>query len=463
MAFRTTQVAGRFFPDDKLLLKACVTDLLRQAEDAGRDVPSAPVAIITPHAGYDYCGALTAVAWQASRAAQPDRIAVISPAHGTPVSGVAVPSRHSAVALPGLRVRIDREACRALRRAGLARDDDQPFEAEHGIDTQLPFARSVHSGVPVVPVVVGDADITRVAQVVDALAALPGETLFVLSSDLSHHLPETDAQRRDVRTAGLIEIGQGGMLGSHDACGARVIAGFQTSRFGAGLRAVRLARTTSGRVTGSGDSVVGYGAWAIVSETAPALRDDLRAILLDVARRALVSRATRGTAPDVRVDSFATPLRGVMASFVTLERRGQLRGCTGTLVPFRPLVADVADNAVRAGFADPRFPALRPDELADLTLTVSALTVPRPMSAAPRDDVLAALQPGESGLIVTQGKARGVLLPSVWAALPEPNDFLSTLLRKAGLDPDAWPDDLRFHHFRAESFSAPPAAQAEAA
>ena len=453
MALRNTSVAGTFFPDDKPELKKLVSSLLSQAAAVPALVPEPPIAILAPHAGYAYSGALTAAAWQAVRDTAPARIAILSPSHHLRFAGLAVPDNHNGVALPGLRVRIDTEACAGLVKSGFATPNDDAFDREHGIDTQLPFARSVLSGVPVVPVVIGDAGPDQVAAVVDALAALQGRTLFVLSSDLSHYLTEDAAQKRDVRTAALIEAGHGAVLTSEDACGARAIAGFLASRTGLGCRPLRLGRYTSKKTTGQTDRVVGYGAWAFFGREASILNDALRAELLSVARKALAHAAARGRAPQVRVDSFAPPLRTVMASFVTLEQAGRLRGCIGSLAAVRPLVADVVTNAVKAGLEDPRFGPVTPDEVDALHLSVSVLTRPLKVAVDGRDDLLAHLVPGQTGAIVQDGNRRGVFLPTVWQSLPEPEAFLGGLMRKAGLAPDHWSDSLTVHLFRSESFS----------
>lgn len=444
---------GTFVPEDKKALKQTVMDLLSRSEKASALVPSVPLAILAPHAGLDYSGALAGAAWQMTANLKPDRIAILSPCHTASVQGLALPGDHNAIALPGLRVRIDREACSKLVKAKQAKRNDAPFEAEHGIDTHIPFARSVHAGVPVVPIVVGDATPQDVADAINTLETLPGQTLFVLSSDLSHFLAETEAQKRDVRTSGLIEIGAGQELTAEDACGARVIAGFLASDIGQRARAMRLGRHTSSRHTGDTERVVGYGAWAFFEGGDPVFGPLLQREILGLARKALQSRLDRGTDPQVRVDSFAPPLRGVMASFVSLQQNGRLRGCIGSLFPFRPLVADIASNAAKAGFADQRFAPLAPADMDSLQITVSVLTRPQPLLATDRAEVAAALVPGQTGLIVQEGEQRGVLLPSVWASLPEPEQFLSAVLRKAGLPEDHWSDSLRFHRFQAESFA----------
>ncbi|MCB1332403.1 MAG: AmmeMemoRadiSam system protein A [Roseivivax sp.] len=452
---RGSRVAGRFFPETRPALKAAVGGALDRTAVAGRVVLAVPRAVIAPHAGYDFCGDLIAAAWQATHAARPARIAVLSPSHAHEFAGIAVPAGHDVIALPGLKMRIDRAACIMLRKARLVVAEDAAFAEEHGIDTQLPFARTLHGAVPLVPLVVGRADPAAVARVIDAFAALPGDTLFVLSSDLSHHLPEADAQRRDLLTAARIETGQGADLTGQDACGATIIAGFLASAAGAGTRAVRLGRFTSAKTTGLGDSVVGYGAWGFYPPGADCLNDALRAELVTTVEAALASRLRRGSAPAVRVDSYPVPLRTVAASFVTLSVGGRLRGCIGSVQPRRPLISDVVDNAIRAGFGDDRFSPLTEAELRDTTVSISVLSRPQPFPATSRDALLERMVPGETGLILQEGAQRAIFLPTVWESLPDPAQFVAALKRKAGMEPDHWSPALRAHAFRTEHFSRP--------
>ena len=143
------------------------------------------------------------------------------------------------------------------------------------------------------------------------------------------------------------------------------------------------------------------------------------------------------------------------ASFVTLRIAGRLRGCWGSTAARQPLLLDVAANAYKAGFEDPRFGPISKEELAGLDLGISVLSTPRPIAFADEDDLLRQLRPGRDGLILEDGDRRGVFLPSVWGQVTEPQQFVRQLKRKADLPPHHWSDDLRVHRFTAESFGAP--------
>jgi hypothetical protein len=138
-----------------------------------------------------------------------------------------------------------------------------------------------------------------------------------------------------------------------------------------------------------------------------------------------------------------------MGLFVTLHRGGELRGCIGTLAPTGDLTRVIAEYALRAALEDPRFPPLRPEELAECSMEISVLSAPEPLEK-PED-----LEVGRDGLILELRGRRGLLLPQVateWGFDRE--RFLAEVSRKAGLPPDAWLDpQARVWVFRAEVFS----------
>jgi len=160
-------------------------------------------------------------------------------------------------------------------------------------------------------------------------------------------------------------------------------------------------------------------------------------------------------APWLGVDLEGLPaaLSAPGASFVSLHRRGALRGCMGSLEARRPLAEDVAGNARAAAFLDPRFPPVAPEEIAELELEISVLGPARPLPAASEAELVAALRPGVDGLVLREGGRRATYLPSVWTQLPDPAEFVRQLKRKAGLPPDHWSPTLGFDRYEVESIS----------
>ena len=173
-------------------------------------------------------------------------------------------------------------------------------------------------------------------------------------------------------------------------------------------------------------------------------------LLLDLARASIRHGLQAGRPLTVVLEGLASELVVPRASFVTLTRGGRLRGCIGTLEAWRPLVVDVAENAFAAAFRDPRFPPVRTDEVDDLAIHLSLLTPAVPMTFSSEADLLAQLQPGVDGLILSEGSCRGTFLPSVWSELPTPQLFLTQLKRKAGLPADYWSPGVRIWRYSTE-------------
>jgi AmmeMemoRadiSam system protein A len=174
-----------------------------------------------------------------------------------------------------------------------------------------------------------------------------------------------------------------------------------------------------------------------------------RQLLLDVAVEAI--RADLEHRPPQPPVDVPPALREPGASFVTLRDGPRLLGCIGTILPIRPLIEDVADNARGAAFRDPRMPALTEAEFARMSVHVSVLTPLEPLEPLGVDSLAAlraVVRPGVDGLLIEAGMRRGTFLPSVWEQLPDTDAFLEHLWRKAGLRPGTWSRGMRVSRYR---------------
>jgi uncharacterized protein, PH0010 family len=176
--------------------------------------------------------------------------------------------------------------------------------------------------------------------------------------------------------------------------------------------------------------------------------DDRGATLLRLARTAIA----RNLGFPAEADDSATWLREPGATFVTLTRDGQLRGCIGSLEACRTLAQDVQSNACAAAFRDPRFPPLCRDEFGNTCIEVSLLSPLEPIPFRDEQDALAQLRPHVDGVVLEHGYHRGTFLPQVWEQLPTPEQFLSQLKRKAGLPPDFWDDGIKLYRYTVEKW-----------
>jgi len=142
------------------------------------------------------------------------------------------------------------------------------------------------------------------------------------------------------------------------------------------------------------------------------------------------------------------------ASFVTLHKNNALCGCIGSLVAHRTLYEDIVSNTLLAAFRDTRFSPLQEDELSELSLEVSVLSVPQEVEYSSYEDLLQKITPFEDGLILEHGDYRGTFLPQVWEQLPKTKDFLEHLSYKAGANPSIYLQNPKILKYRVDSQEA---------
>ncbi len=177
----------------------------------------------------------------------------------------------------------------------------------------------------------------------------------------------------------------------------------------------------------------------------PPLTEEERQTLLRLARQALES-GVRGEALDAEVPGLTDALRAPQGAFVTLHKRGRLRGCIGHVRGDEPLYQTVRECAVAAALSDPRFPPVTPEEFPFMKIEISVLS--EPQTVTPEQ-----IEVGRHGLFISQGRRRGLLLPQVAVELRwDREKFLEETCRKAGLPANAWQQGATIEAFTAEVF-----------
>jgi AmmeMemoRadiSam system protein A len=170
--------------------------------------------------------------------------------------------------------------------------------------------------------------------------------------------------------------------------------------------------------------------------------------LLDSALGAIEQVLTTGAFVEPDVRGVGGVLAEPGATFVTLARDGALLGCIGTLSAYRPLMVDAAHHAVAAAFSDPRLPPISTADYRRMDLKVSVLSPPEPVAVRGLMHLASVVEPGRDGVLVESRHGHATFLPSVWEQLPDVDDFLDALWRKAGWQPRTWPTDLRASIYR---------------
>ncbi len=456
---RKPVIAGSFYPDNPEKLRAMISEFSTRADLAGKTIPGdwELKALVMPHAGFVFSGPTAAHVASYLQPTTVSKVIVMGPDHRVGFSGCAV-SDAEFWETPLGKIPVHAHA-HALSKASPAfRPIPESDRLEHSIEAVLPFLQTYLENFSLIPVVTGSCHIRDTARVLSNV--MDGNTLLVVSSDLSHYLDQKTARKKDKQTIEMIlNLDRTGLEKSTNAaCGkAPLLVLMELARTGH-WKPVLLNYSTSGDRKGPKNRVVGYAAMAFfqtsqdgsrpekaLSTAAPknqSLSPDQGRLLVKLARTTIARKLEKPVAHQDDEDLeqglghpvFTQP----RATFVTLYLGGRLRGCMGSLEPKESLWDSIRSNALNAALRDPRFPKLTPGELSQVLIEVSILTRPEKLEFSGPKDLLSQIDPGIDGVILKKGWARATYLPQVWDQIPDKRSFLSHLCQKAGLSPREW-------------------------
>ncbi len=476
---RPAALAGTWYPADPKVLASTVDGLLAQAPKSQSGPDEQVDALVVPHAGMVYAGRTAAAAFKLVQGHKYARVIVLGPSHRMSFSGLAVPPV-DAFETPLGKIPLDLQALAELRQSPLVSVVPGAHAQEHSIEMELPYLqRALQPGWKLVPILVGqmsEADYATAAQLLRPLD--DKDTLVVVSSDFTHYGPRFDylpfaagegiAGRLRNLDMGLFEqmsaFNPKGLLAYKErtgitACGFGPIMVLTELLKGEASPRV-IDYSTSGQLTGSYENSVSYLGVGYFEKDPPGAAaytpQELRT-LHGLALRALKLAVDQGASavdPDALVKDMNLPdkLKAPGAAFVTLRQEaGDLRGCIGDIIPYRPLYESIIGNAVSAALRDPRFTPVRPGELKGLEVEISLLTPPRPIPSYKDYNV------AHQGVILHAEGRHAVYLPEVAPSMGWSREHtLSQLSLKAGLDADAWKSpDARFEVFTSVTYEAP--------
>ena len=199
----------------------------------------------------------------------------------------------------------------------------------------------------------------------------------------------------------------------------------------------------------SGDKkrVVGYGSWFLYEGSKNKfIKEYYSNYLIDLCRNVILSKFNKNEV----ITNHASVFNELGACFVTLKKEDNLRGCIGSIIAYRPLIADIVQHAQNAAFNDSRFNPVKESEVKDLKINISLLSSPEPMNFKDEEDLLNKIVPYKDGIIIKDGNYQAVYLPSVWEEIPDKELFLKSLKMKAGLSPDHFSKTFEAYRFEAE-------------
>jgi len=348
-------------------------------------------------------------------------------------------------------------------------EQETPHLPEHSLEVQIPFLQYVYSNnFTIVPILVSRFDYEKSYRIASIIAetiknySTKRKIIIVCSTDMSHYPKYDDAVKIDSQAIELLKkydpkkyfeelpkLERTKIANLHcvfcgdTAVGITLIA---TKLLG-GDKVLVLKYANSGDVELYGDKsrVVGYVSAAFVKsvstkegqksmkETEFKISLENQKILLSLARKTIEEYLKTGKVLEYKTDNkeLLTP----SAVFVTLTKKGELRGCIGTTFPQYPLYQAVINMAIAAATEDPRFPPVTLDELKDIKIEISILS-PLKRVFSHKD-----IKEKVHGVVVRREGRSGLFLPQVWEQLPKKEEFLSQLCwGKAGLPPNAWQD-----------------------
>lgn len=446
--------AGSFYPDRADELTNLLNSYMQEQK-----IEYKSKAIIVPHAGVYYSGNAAMAGFQ--HLELNENIFIIAPSHHDNFNNIALPE-YTYFDTPLGSLEVNNRLIKDIAERFPCVVANEFFDREHSIEVQLPFLqhlfypktqsaidfvkglKKIGRKIRIIPVLVGNCDYRLIS---DLISTYWESSSFVISSDLSHYYTQAECRQIDNYTATIIETGKLDYFQSQQACGLIGIMGLVDFANNNDCTMIRAMLYNSGDISRDTNKVVGYGSWFLYTDS----RNDFierfySKYILDIAKKSILSAFTGEEFVPRDIPSVLTQYG---ASFVTLKRNGQLRGCIGSVYPTKPLILDLIDNAKNAGFQDPRFEPLTPEELSNLDVSVSVLSSIERINFKDERDLLSQIYP--HGVILADRDRRAVYLPVVWEQLPERDVFLNSLKEKAGLPPNYFSRTLEAYKFDAIS------------
>ena len=452
---REPAVAGMFYPDQPETLARDVKGYIENAKK--ERIEGEIVALVSPHAGYLYSGQVAAYAYKLIEGKTFDTIVVVGPSHHVLFKGASIYDRGS-FRTPLGTIPVDPELSKKMMEKWKEiQFFPEAHAREHSLEVQLPFLQTVAKSFKLVPIVMEPYWTWESAQ---ALGKAIAETvrgkrvLLIASTDLSHFHPYQKAVELDRIFLNHIDrfdpegLNQDLKDNRCEACGGGPVVAVMLAARALGANQGKVLKyLNSGDVTGDRSRVVGYGA-GVFYRTAGGtekmkeekkvgvdlgLNAEEKKLLHQIARTVIDNRAKGMPVPEFKVDSPI--LKENRGAFVTINKKGQLRGCIGYIEGRGPLYKTVEEMAEAAAFRDPRFSPVKEKELSELEIEISVLTPLRKITDVNEIEI------GKHGIYIKKGWYSGLLLPQVATEYKmDRQTFLEHTCQKAGLPSNAWKD-----------------------
>lgn len=470
-------VAGSFYPASPSELKSMLDKFDKQVKKT-LDNKGDVFGLISPHAGYIYSGRTAAYGFKLVEGKKYDLIVVMAPSHRMR-GHKAVVLNYDAYKTPLGELPIDREAASELLKDNKNFISEPGyFKVEHSLEVQLPFVQYYLKDPKILPIIVPVYDKKALRDIATSIYSSfkNKNVLYIASSDMSHYKPYEENNAIDEYSFSVLKKNDPDLLFDEEMqektqfCGiAPIVALMNIAKLANADGPYVVFHENSGDTAGDKSAVVGYGSVAYFKGSKSKLRDlkegesggvkiekegkvkytltdEEKKELLILARNSIEYYLKNKKEMDYKPKSEKLKEKG--AAFVTLKKRGSLRGCIGHIMAFEPLYKSVLSNAVNAAVNDPRFMPVEMSELKEIEIEISVLT---PLEPIKKEDIVL----GRDGLVLTKGFNKGVFLPQVpeeagWKTVDE---YLAHLCLKAGLNMDCYKkEDIKLEKFEAIVF-----------
>jgi MEMO1 family protein len=462
---RKPAVADAFYPGNPKELKALVDKYTANASEIqlGDDV----IGLIAPHAGYVFSGKVAGEAYNELKGRNYDAVIIVAPSHSERFTGASV-FNGDAYETPLGIVKVDKILAESIAKGGslikysMDGHESTDNRGEHSLEVQLPFLQAVLPDVPIVPIVMGNQNFETCDQLMSSIVKSVNESgkkvLLVASSDLSHFHEEETAHLLDSQIVGAFKNFQYFKLASQlftrrwEACGGGPIVTVMMAaeQLGANRCYISKYATSADSEYPTGkNKVVGYMSGIIAKssqpeELLPQLTEEDKEQIL-IAAKAGVKNSVYGNDEEIVLPGEFEKLNKSYATFVTITKNGNLRGCMGHIYSDLPLLEEIRETSKLASQRDYRFGPIKTDEMKDLGYEVTILS--RMIRILDLDQI----EIGRDGLYIKLGNSSGLLLPQVasernWDRVT----FLQNLCQKAGLNKNDYKyPEAQIYSFRA--------------
>ncbi len=460
-----SELAGTWYTENPAQLSAEIKNYLEAIDLEPLDNV---MALLLPHAGYRYSGMVAAHGIKLLEGRSFSRVIVIGPSHQVAlIDTVSIPDV-SHIETPLGRIEIDRDLVGHLLENPAFQSYTRAHQGEHSVQIELPFLQQELGDFKLVPIICGELSEANVRKIAATLLEnIDAETLIIISSDFTHYgssfnyVPfkkEISQNLKKLDMGAFRWIEQKNLTGflqyiqntKVTICGRSPIA-ILLAMLPDAAQVKLLKYETSANLTGDWSQSVSYisaaisGHWTNATSPGLKLSDADKIGLLRLARHR-ISKELNAQIPDQALE-ITPPMQVVMGGFVTLHKQGQLRGCIGEIFPRRALHEVIKEHAVSAAFHDPRFPRLRANELDEINIEISALTVPHRIHSYQE------IRIGQHGIVLSKKGRTAVFLPQVaseqgWGI----EETLAHLAQKAGLASNDWESGCEFKVFEAIVF-----------